>query len=175
VILSLPLIPVNLSPSVFVNRRPAIEMPGVSSCGVDLQLPDASAFSDPAAAIAAVSAATSQYVERCRDASQEDIANALDHYADALDVIIQKLPPKLRAQLRQIPSLVRSAAIRARAAPTRAAAVRVLQQTVAQVRREILLVRAEDPDSARIRSAVSTGVSGVLNTAAVALARAEGI
>jgi len=36
-------------------------------------------------------------------------------------------------------------------------------------------VRAEDPDSARIRSAVNTGVSGVLNSAAVALARSEGI
>ena len=176
VILPLPILQVNLSPSVFVNRDGEIGIPGgASTCGVDLQLPDAATFSDPAAAILAISAATSQYVERCRDASQEDIANALDRYADALEIIIQKLPPKLRAQLRHIPALVRAAAVRARAAPTRAAAVRVLKQTVAQVHREIMLVRAEDPDSQRIRNAVNTGVSGVLNSAAVALARAEGI
>jgi hypothetical protein len=167
---------INLSPSVFVDRNPLIGIPGdASTCGPDVQLPDPSSFSDPVAAVQAISAATSQYVERCRDASQQDIANALERYADALQVIIEKLPPKLRAQLQHIPALVRAAAVRARAAPTRAAAVRVLRQTVAMVHHEITLVRADDPDSARVRNAVNTGVSSVLNSAAVALARSEGI
>ena len=167
---------INFSPSVYVNPRPTLDIPGANAtCGVEPQLPNAATFSDPVAAVQAISAATEQYVERCRDASQEDIANALDRYADALQVIIEKLPPKLRAQLRHIPAIVHMAAARARVAPTRVAAVRVLRQVVAQVRREIMLVRAEDPDSARIRDAVSTGVSGVLNASAVSLARAEGI
>ena len=169
-------IPVNLSPSVFVNQPPALGVPDFSTvCAVAPQLPDAASFADPAAAIQAISAAASQYVERCRDASQQDIGNALDAYADALEVVIKRLPAKLRVQLQHIPQMVRAAAQRARIAPTRAAAVRVLKATVVAVHREIELVRADDPDSARIRSAVSTGVSGVLNSAALSLARAEGI
>jgi hypothetical protein len=38
-----------------------------------------------------------------------------------------------------------------------------------------MLVRADDPDSARKRDAIGAAVSGVLNTAALTLARAEGI
>ena len=177
VILGRPIIaPVNLSPSVFVDGNAGFEIPAAdSACGVELQLPDPATFSDPVAAINAISATTKQYIERCRDISQQEVGDALDRYADALEIIIEKLPPKLRQQLRHIPAIVHAAAVRARAAPTRVAAVRVLHQAIAQVHREIMLVRADDPDDARIRTAVSTGVSGVLNSAALALTRAEGI
>ena len=141
------------------------------ACGGELELADPSAYADPLDGVAEISRQTQRYIERCGCATQACIADALDRYADAL----AKATPRLAPALRSLPRIVRQAAHRARVAPTVRAAARILNVAVALVHKTIALMRATDPDAAKVATRGGDLVADTLKTAASALERATAL
>ena len=83
------------------------------ACGAELRLSDATAYANAVDGLAAVSAETQNYIERCGCATQACIADALDKYAAEL----KKVAPRLPRALRSLPQVVAAAARKVRAAP----------------------------------------------------------
>jgi hypothetical protein len=69
------------------------------------------------------------------------IAEALEIYADELEQPVVALPPPLKP----VPTVIRRAAAKVRAAPTRKAARAAVAEAVKQVRKSITLIKAEEP------------------------------
>jgi filamentous hemagglutinin family protein len=141
------------------------------ACNEPPSLPDPNAYSDPDAALRAISEAMENYFRRCQNPTQATIADALDAYAVKLQVLAPRLPPALR----NIPAIIAQAARRVRAAPTRAAAVAVLRQTVAEVHKEIALVLSEDPQTRSREVRDGDVIAGALGDANVALVNSGGL
>jgi hypothetical protein len=142
-----------------------------ADCNEPPSLPDPNAYSDPDAALRAISQAMENYFRRCRNPTQATIADALDAYAAKLQVLAPRLPPALR----NVPAIIAQAAKRVRAAPTRAAAVAVLRQTVAEVHKEIALVLSEDPQTRSREVRDGDLIAGALGDANVALVNSGGL
>jgi hypothetical protein len=141
------------------------------ACNEPPSLPDPNAYSDPDAALRAISEAMENYFRRCQNQTQATIADALDAYAAKLQVLAPRLPPALR----NIPAIIAQAAKRIRAAPTRAEAVAVLRQTVAEVHKEIALVLSEDPPTRSRELRDGDVIAGALGDANVALVNSGGL
>ena len=141
------------------------------ACNEPPSLPDPNAYSDPDAALRAISQAMENYFRRCQNPTQATIADALDAYAAKLQVLAPRLPPALR----NVPAIIAQAAKRVRAAPTRAAAVAVLRQTVAEVHKEIALVLSEDPQTRSREIRDGDVIAGALGDANVALVNSGGL
>jgi filamentous hemagglutinin family protein len=151
---------------------------GVAACGADSVMPNTDAFADPLDALKALSNATENYIRECHNgaqarpgATQTNVADALDRYADAL----RKLTPRLPAELSNLPNVVENAARRVRVAPTKAAAVRILKEAIREVHKEISLIRADDPIVLRRDARIGDDVTGTLASATLSLERASGI
>ncbi|MGO8797934.1 MAG: hypothetical protein ACLQJL_02475 [Roseiarcus sp.] len=86
------------------------------------------------------SANAQQQVDACQADTPPCIADALDAYAEAL----RKLAPFLPPQLRNLPTIVATAAKKVRAAKTKAEAVQAVRTAIAQVHKSISLLRADD-------------------------------
>ena len=136
-----------------------------------LQLPDPSGYANAGDGVKALSRATTAYIKECSCDTQACIANALDEYAAKLAVIAPRLPPEIR----NLPSIVSQAARRVRASRSKAEAAKVLHQAVAQIHKEIELIRADDPEEMRLQTRGGDFVAGTLNFAATKLERAEGL
>jgi filamentous hemagglutinin family protein len=141
------------------------------ACNEPPSLPDPNAYSDPDTALRAISQAMENYFRRCQNPTQATIADALDAYAAKLQILAPRLPPALR----NIPAIIAQAAKRVRAAPTRAAAVAVLRQTVAEVHKEIALVLSEDPQTRSREVRDGDVIAGALGDANVALVNSGGL
>src|SRR5208283_4407208 len=143
----------------------------LSSCEEPPSLPDPNRYSDPDAALRAISQALDNYFKRCENPTQATIADALDEYAAKLQVLAPRLPPALR----NIPAIVAEAARRVRAARSRTEAVAVLRQTIAAIHKEIALVRSEDPETHSREIRGREAVVGAVNVARVALVNSGGL
>jgi len=143
----------------------------VVSCNEPPSLPDPNRFSDPDAALRTISQSLENYFKRCQNPTQTTTADGLEAYAAKLQVLAPRLPPALR----NIPSIVAEAARRARAAPSRAAAVAVLRQTVAAIHKEIALVLSEDPATRSRELRDGDVVAGALSGVTVALVNSGGL
>ena len=141
------------------------------NCNEPPSLPDPNRYSDPDTALRAISQSLENYFKRCQNPTQTTIADALEAYAAKLQVLAPRLPPALR----NIPSIVAEAARRARAAPSRAAAVAVLRQTVAAIHKEIALVLSEDPATRSRELRDGDVIAGALSGASVALVNSGGL
>jgi hypothetical protein len=141
------------------------------ACNEPPSLPDPNQFSDPDAALRAISEAMENYFRRCQNPTKATIADALDAYAAKLQVLAPRLPPALR----NVPAIIAQAAKRVRAAPTRAEAVAVLRQTVAEIHKEIALVLSEDPQTRSREVRDGDVIAGALGDANVALVNSGGL
>jgi hypothetical protein len=143
----------------------------VTSCDLGPNLPDPNSFSDPEAALKAISQAVENFFRRCENPTKETIADALDKYAADLAILAPRLPPALR----NIPDIVVDAARRVRAARSRTEAVAVLRQTIIAVHKEIALVLSEDPATRSREVHDGEAVAGALDGATVALVNSGGL
>jgi filamentous hemagglutinin family protein len=141
------------------------------ACNEPPSLPDPNRFSDPDTALRAISQSMENYFRRCQNPTQSTIGNALDAYAAKLQVLAPRLPPALR----NVPTIIAQAAKRVRAASTRAEAVAVLRQTVAEVHKEIALVLSEDPQTRSREVRDGDVIAGALGDANVALVNSGGL
>jgi hypothetical protein len=145
--------------------------PPNGACAVAPTLPDPSLFSRPNDAVKAISAATRDFIEHCDCSTRTCIADALDQYAAALSALSPRLPKALRG----LPTVVSRAAHRVRAARTKSEAVDIVKAAIAEVHKQIELVRAENPDASRSETRAADFVAGTLNTAAIALERSNAL
>ena len=141
------------------------------ACSVLPDLPDPALFSDIGDAVKAASRATRAHIERCGCNTQACIADALDSYAETLAKAAPRLPP----QLRDLPSVVATAARRVRAARTKTEAVHILLAAVAHVQKEILLIRVDNTDQTHREARSGDFAAGTLQTAAAALVRSDAL
>ncbi|MBV9289063.1 MAG: hypothetical protein JO288_14825, partial [Hyphomicrobiales bacterium] len=141
------------------------------ACNEPPSLPDPNRFSDPDQALRSISNAMENYFRRCQNPTQTTIADALDEYADKLQVLAPRLPPALR----NVPAIVAEGARRVRAARSRSEAVAVLRQTIATVHKEIALVLSEDPETRSRETRDGAVVAGALEAASATLVTSGGL
>ena len=141
------------------------------ACDAPPSLPDPNRFSDPDAALRAISQSLEDYFKRCQNPTQSTIADALDAYAAKLQVLAPRLPPALR----NVPAIVAEGARRVRAARSRTEAVAVLRQTVAAVHKEIALVLSEDPETRGRELRDGDVIAGALDRTSVVLVNSGGL
>ena len=141
------------------------------ACDAPPSLPDPNRFSDPDAALRAISQSLEDYFKRCQNPTQSTIADALDAYAAKLQVLAPRLPPALR----NVPAIVAEGARRVRAARSRTEAVAVLRQTVAAVHKEIALVLSEDPETRGRELRDGDMIAGALDRTSVVLVNSGGL
>jgi filamentous hemagglutinin family protein len=155
------------------DRGADVELLPVAATGCETSpaLPNPKLFKDPVDAVKALSRAVKRFVDRCDNLTKNRIADVLDQYAAGLSVVAPKLPPEWR----NIPLLVSDAARRVRAAPSKAAAVAVLSQTMTAIRKQITLMRADDPNAQKAETASAEIVAGTINAVSIALVRSEGL
>jgi filamentous hemagglutinin family protein len=141
------------------------------ACDAPPSLPDPNRFSDPDAALRAISQSLEDYFKRCQNPSQSTIADALDEYAAKLRILAPRLPPALR----NVPAIVAEGARRVRAARSRTEVAAALRQTVAAVHKEIALVLSEDPETRGRELRDGDVVAGALDRTSVALVNSGGL
>ena len=153
------------------ENRPS-PSPTPASCGDSgLRLQQPSAAENPNRAVAELSRATRKYLEECRCAEQQCVADALDQYAQALAVVAPRLPKPLR----NLPKIVARAARRVRDAQTKTQAVAALDQAIAAIHKDISLVRSEDAETQKRQTRSGNLVAGTLNFASLALVNSGGL
>ena len=141
------------------------------ACNEPPSLPDPNRFTDPDAALRAISQSLENYFRRCQNPTQATIADALEAYAAKLQVLAPRLPPALR----NVPAIIAEGARRVRAARSRTEAVAVLRQTIAAVHKEIALVLSEDPATRSREVRDGDVVAGALGRTSVALVNSGGL
>ncbi len=145
---------------------------GGGECEAGLHLTEVRQYADPIEGLAKISRETMLYVDNC-NGSAVVVADALDRYAEALT----KIAPRLPQGLKSLPQIVASAAHRARQAPTKPAAARVLRAAVvaihAAVHKAIELMRASNSDAPSVATRGADLVARTVASAASALARAD--
>jgi hypothetical protein len=117
--------------------------PGAAGSGNFAQSPTSRGF--PIADPKAESRSAETSLSHCSGdffSQRECIADAIEAYARALSELSPALPP----QLRGLPDIVSRAAKRVRAARTMEGAVRAITSAIAEVKKTISLLRADDPE-----------------------------
>ena len=145
--------------------------PFVNSCSAGPDLPNPNHYSDPLAALEAMSRAMTAFCERCNDPTQSNIADALERFAQELAVLAPRLPP----QLRNLPTIVHEAAEKVRSARTVAEAVGALATAINQVNHDIALLRVSDPDAAAANAGLGRLVNATLQASEQRLIRVSGL
>ncbi len=125
-------------------------------------------FGDPVAEVLRASSEAQAAIDLCNTNVGTCVADALDAYADKLEVIAPRLPP----QLRVLPRVVHEAAAKVRVARTKVEAVKAVKVAIVQVAKAISLLRAEDPNAAPVGVQVGRAVDGVLEAGEIKLLRA---
>jgi hypothetical protein len=108
-------------------------------------------------------------IASCSEDDLHCLADALDNYAEAL----RKLP--LPPELKRLPDVVAHAAHQVRAAKTRAQAVKAIKIAVAEVRRTITLLKADDPVVLKAETREGAFVAETLEVADNKLEKAVGL
>ena len=134
-------------------------------------MPDPNRFSDPKAALQALSNALEKMFELCQNMTPSTIADALDAYASRLEVLAPRLPP----QLRTLPQIIHKAAQNIRDAKTPGEAVKAVGAALAEVHKAIALLRAADPDVAHAGAEESRSVQLGSQRRAISLLRASAL
>lgn len=98
-------------------------------------------------------------------------SNALDGFADTLEIQVQQLPPAFRS----LPAVIRQAARQVRAATTVAEARAAVRVAVVAVRKAISLLRADEPAVARLQVRQGNAIASALRTVDNRLSRAVGL
>ncbi|MGO9744408.1 MAG: hypothetical protein ACLPN5_23385 [Roseiarcus sp.] len=125
-------------------------------------------FGDPVAEVLRASSEAQAAIDLCNTNVGTCVADALDAYADKLEVIAPRLPP----QLRVLPRVVHEAAAKVRVARTKVEAVKAVKVAIVQVAKAISLLRTEDPNAAPVGVQVGRAVDGVLEAGETKLLRA---
>ena len=121
---------------------------------------------------AKVASCDSQF-ERSKNASQYKVCvgDALEQFADALEAKGVDLPGPLRG----IPAVIRQAARQVRAARTVQEARAAVGTAVAEVRKAIALLRADDPSIGRLQVQQANRIASALGSVENRLSRATGL
>jgi len=121
---------------------------------------------------AKVASCDSQF-ERSKNASQYKVCvgDALEQFADALEAKGVDLPGPLRG----IPAVIRQAARQVRAARTIQEARAAVGSAVAEVRKAIALLRADDPSIGRLQIQQANRIAAALGSVESRLSRATGL
>lgn len=121
---------------------------------------------------AKVASCDSQF-ERSKNASQYKVCvgDALEQFADALEAKGIDLPGPLRG----IPAVIRQAARQVRAARTIQEARAAVGSAVAEVRKAIALLRADDPSIGRLQIQRANRIASALGSVESRLSRATGL
>ena len=121
---------------------------------------------------AKVASCDSQF-ERSKNASQYKVCvgDALEQFADALEAKGVDLPGPLRG----IPAVIRQAARQVRAARTIQEARAAVGSAVAEVRKAIALLRADDPSIGRLQIQQANRIASALGSVESRLSRATGL
>ncbi|VUD75005.1 beta strand repeat-containing protein [Methylobacterium symbioticum] len=98
-------------------------------------------------------------------------SNALDGFADTLEIQVQQLPPAFRS----LPAVIRQAARQVRTATTVAEARAAVRVAVVAVRKAISLLRADEPAVARLQVRQGNAIASALRTVDNRLSRAVGL
>ena len=99
------------------------------------------------------------------------VGAALDQFANAIDTRSLSLP----GPLQNVAAVIREAARGVRAAPSVAAARAVVQTAVAEIRKAIALIRADDPAVSRLQVRQGNVIASALQSVDNRLARAVGL
>lgn len=110
-------------------------------------------------------------ISQCAEDDRICIADALDAYAAALRNLSPPLPPELSG----LPDIVSRAAHRVRQAKTRAQATRAIKVAIAEVRKTISLLKADDPVVLKAETRQGTFVAETLAVAENKLEKASGL
>ena len=110
-------------------------------------------------------------ISQCAEDDRICVADALDAYAAALRNLSPPLPPELRG----LPDIVSRAAHRVRQAKTRAQATRAIKSAIAEVRKTISLLKADDPVVLKAETRQGTFVAETLAVAENKLEKASGL
>jgi hypothetical protein len=103
--------------------------------------------------------------------SPDCIADAFDAYADALRELAPSLPP----QLRSLPNIVARAAKKIRVSRSSAEAVKAIKAAIAEVRKSITLLRADDAVTRQAGTREGSLVAQTLQVADAKLESAVGL
>lgn len=140
--------------------------------------PTIAAATDALASIESASTDLDAGVAACEQTSQrrlrvytDCVGTALDRYADALESRGLQLP----APLRNVTGVIREAARRVRAARTIAEARTAVRVAVVAVRKAITLIRADDPNVARLQVRQGNAIASALRSVETRLSRAVGL
>jgi hypothetical protein len=143
-----------------------------------VKMPDASSFgTDSAAAIQAMSQAAESNIKQCCPTGAElketkdCLASALEDYAAALTEVAPQMP----VQLRNLPNIVATAAMRVRGASSKREALSALKVAITAVHKSIALLRADDPLTLKAETREGAFVSATLQAADTKLERAVGL
>jgi filamentous hemagglutinin family protein len=99
------------------------------------------------------------------------VADALEQYANTLESRILELPPPFRG----VAATIRQAARQVRVARTVTAARAAVRTAVAEIRKAIALVRADEPEVARIQVRQGNAIASALQSVETKLAKAVGL
>ena len=99
------------------------------------------------------------------------VADALEAYARDLDRRILELPP----QFRGVAATIRQAAARVRAARTVQQARAAVRVAISEVRKAIALLKADEPEVARIQVRTGTTIASALSSVETKLSKAVGL
>jgi filamentous hemagglutinin family protein len=99
------------------------------------------------------------------------VADALEQYASTLESRIVELPPPFRG----VAATIRQAARQVRVARTVTAARAAVRTAVAEIRKAIALVRADEPEVARIQVRQGNAIASALQSVETKLAKAVGL
>lgn len=118
-----------------------------------------------------ITRSTEAAISQCAEDDRICVADALDAYAVAL----RKLSPPLPPELSGLPDIVSRAAHRVRQAKTRAQATRAIKVAIAEVRKTISLLKADDPVVLKAETRQGTFVAETLAVAENKLEKASGL
>lgn len=118
-----------------------------------------------------ITRSTEAAISQCAEDDRICVADALDAYAAAL----RKLSPPLPPELSGLPDIVSRAAHRVRQAKTRAQATRAIKVAIAEVRKTISLLKADDPVVLKAETRQGTFVAETLAVAENKLEKASGL
>jgi hypothetical protein len=99
------------------------------------------------------------------------VADALEQYASTLESRIVELPPPFRG----VAATIRQAARQVRVARTVSAARAAVRTAIAEIRKAIALVRADEPEVARIQVRQGNAIASALQWVETKLAKAVGL
>ena len=136
-----------------------------------MNMPTAPDAGDDGALVETISAEAAAAIDQCDYETPYCVADALDNYAATLRRIAPQLPPRLRA----LPNIIARAASRVRASRSREEAVKAVNTAIAEVRKTIALLKADDPLTRKAGTRDGALVVETLRVADNKLERAVGL